>query len=106
MLKLGYVTGEEVFVADDAMRMKEDNQLAGATTFLNKCLHNLMRFAGLSWTEAVQVGCLNPARLAGVADRKRDIQVGMDADLLVGPRTSAAWLNVTDPTIVYGSGRN
>ena len=81
--EMTYVTGEEVVVDDDAMRMKEDNQLAGATTLLNKCVHNLMRFAGLSWTAAVQVGCLNPARIAGVADRKGDIKVGMDADLLV-----------------------
>ena len=81
--EMTYITGEEVFVAEDAMRMKADKQLAGGITFLNKCVKNLMTYAGLSWTEAVQTGCLNPARIAGVADRKGDIKVGMDADLLV-----------------------
>ena len=77
-----YVTGEEAYVASDAMRMKSDNQLAGGTTFLNRCVYNIASCAGLSWPETVRVGCLNPARLLGIEGRKGDIKSGMDADIL------------------------
>ena len=70
-------------VAEDAMRMKSDNQLAGATTFLNKSAKNLLDIVSLSWSEVVRVSCLNPARLLGLEHKKGDIKPGMDADILI-----------------------
>ena len=78
-----YVTGEEAYVAEDAMRLTSDNQLAGGTTFLNGCIYNIMKAVGLSWADAVRIGCLNPARLLGIDHQKGDIKPGMDADIIV-----------------------
>ena len=81
--EMTYVTGEDVIIAEDAMRMKSDHRLAGATTFLNQGAHNFMKFADLTWPQAVQLCCLNPARLLGMDKKKGDIRVGMDADLAI-----------------------
>ncbi|MGL5697957.1 MAG: amidohydrolase family protein, partial [Kluyvera sp.] len=35
------------------------------------------------WVSAAQIACLNPAILAGVAERKGSLTVGKDADILV-----------------------
>lgn len=75
--------GSGVIIAEDAMRMKSDHRLAGATTFLNQGAHNFMKFADLTWPQAVQLCCLNPAKLLGMDKKKGDIRVGMDADLAI-----------------------
>ncbi len=80
--KITYVTGEETIVAADAMRMQSDNQLAGTTTFLNKCAKNLMEMASLSWTEVVQMCCVNSAKMLKIDDKKGDLVPGMDADII------------------------
>ena len=77
-----YITGEEAYVAEDAMRLSSDNQLAGGSTFLNGCMYNIMKSASLSWTEAVRIGCVNAARLLGIDHQKGDIKPGMDADVI------------------------
>ena len=80
--EITYVTGEEVLIGD-VMRLKDSGLIAGGITFLNKCAHNVQRFAGLSWPQTVRVASSNPARLAGAAGRKGDLRVGMDADVIV-----------------------
>lgn len=41
-----------------------------------------MDLASLSWTEVVQLCCLNPARMLKIDDKKGDIVPGMDADII------------------------
>lgn len=44
---------------------------------------NVVKRLEHGWVSAAQVACLNPAILAGVADRKGSLSVGKDADILV-----------------------
>ena len=77
--------GQPAHVADGAARLA-NGALCGSVLTMDQALRNLMRFAGMPLPAAVGMLTHNPARSAGVAQRKGLLQVGYDADLLLFDR--------------------
>ena len=69
-------------VADGAARLA-NGALCGSVLTMEQALRNLVRFAGIPLAAAMGMLTHNPARSAGVAERKGLLQVGYDADVLI-----------------------
>lgn len=74
--------GRTVSVRDGAARF-DDGQLVGSVLTMDVALRNVLRWSGWSLERAWPLVSRNPARAAGVDDRKGLLAGGMDADLVV-----------------------
>jgi N-acetylglucosamine-6-phosphate deacetylase len=63
--------------------LTEGHAIAGSTLTMDAAVRNMARKVGVSLPEAVRMASTNPARELGVADRKGNIAVGLDADLVL-----------------------
>lgn len=50
---------------------------------MDQHFRNTMRFLGVNVSTAFRLCATNPARIAGAADRKGQLERGMDADLVL-----------------------
>ena len=71
--------GQQVFVRNGEARLAQGN-LAGSTLTLERAVRNVMRFAGITLSQAVQMATANVADALGLCDRGR-IRTGLRADL-------------------------
>ncbi|MEC9488689.1 MAG: N-acetylglucosamine-6-phosphate deacetylase [Halanaerobium sp.] len=75
--------GHKIEITEEGLSRLPDGTIAGSTFLMNRTFRNLLQVIGLSLEEAVQISSLNPARMAGVADRKGSISEGKDADIVI-----------------------
>ena len=61
----------------------DDGTITGSVLTMEQALRNVLRFTDLPLTDAIRMVTINPARSAGVAERKGLLQPGYDADLLL-----------------------
>ena len=61
----------------------DDGTITGSVLTMDQALRNVLAMTGLSLQEAVGMLTANPARAAGVGDRKGLLTPGYDADLLI-----------------------
>jgi N-acetylglucosamine-6-phosphate deacetylase len=61
----------------------DDGTITGSVLTMDQALRNILAITGLSLREAIGMLTANPARAAGVADRKGLLTPGYDADLLI-----------------------
>jgi len=78
----------------------EDGTIAGSILTLNRAVMNARAFAGLSWSDALAMATLNPARALGMAS-KGVLASGADADLIVMDETGAVALTMANGEIVF-----
>lgn len=71
--------GQQVFVRNGEARLAQGN-LAGSMLTLERAVRNVMRFAGITLSQAVQMATANVADALGLCDRGR-IRTGLRADL-------------------------
>ena len=73
----------EVVVEDGDAKLASDGTRAGSTLTQDTALLNLLAFTGRRIEEVLPLLTENPAKLAGVFDRKGSIADGKDADIVV-----------------------
>lgn len=73
--------GRKVQVAQGAVRLP-DGTLAGSTLTLDRAVRNIVMFTGVTWSEAIRMATLTPARIAGMDGRKGKVAAAADADLV------------------------
>lgn len=71
----------KVIVSNGAVRL-ENGTIAGSTLTMERAVRNMVALAGCSWSDAIRMATMTPARIAGVADRKGQLVPGADADVL------------------------
>ncbi|MGD2201538.1 MAG: N-acetylglucosamine-6-phosphate deacetylase [Candidatus Bathyarchaeota archaeon] len=74
--------GLQVTVREGKSFLKSE-RLAGSTLRLGGAVRNMVRLAGFSVREAVEMASETPARIAGASNRKGRLAPGMDADIVV-----------------------
>jgi N-acetylglucosamine-6-phosphate deacetylase len=74
--------GQEARVVGGVARLA-DGTITGSVLTTSRALRNLVELAAVPLPQAVGMLSLNPARSAGVADRKGRLEPGYDADLLI-----------------------
>ncbi len=78
----GRFAGENVTVSG-GKAAKADGTIVGSVETMDQHFRNAMRFLGVSIGTAFRLCATNPARIAGAATRKGQIERGMDADLVL-----------------------
>ena len=66
---------------DGSVRLSGTPYLAGSTLKLCHAIHNVMRFAGAAFGDAIRMATENPARLLGVDRDRGFLKIGARADL-------------------------
>jgi N-acetylglucosamine-6-phosphate deacetylase len=59
-----------------------DGKLAGSVLTMDRAVRNVMQFAHWDLQQAVRLATLNPARVAGLANRGK-LEAGAEADFVV-----------------------
>jgi N-acetylglucosamine-6-phosphate deacetylase len=72
----------ELLPPGDRVVVRGSDRLAGSALRMDRGVENLMKFAGLSVGEAVQMATLNPARVAGITGRQKGIAPGERSDFV------------------------
>ena len=79
---LGSLAHGQPTVIQNGVAFTMDRQsFAGSVCTADRCIRTMVQKADLPIHDAVRMMTLNPARLAGIADRKGMISPGMDADI-------------------------
>ena len=78
----GRFAGEEVTVSG-GKAAKADGTIVGRVETMDQHFRNTMKFLGVSISTAFRLCSTNPARIAGAANRKGQVERGMDADLVL-----------------------
>ncbi|MDH7513029.1 MAG: N-acetylglucosamine-6-phosphate deacetylase [Clostridiales bacterium] len=73
----------EVILRDGQARLKENGALAGSVLTLDRAVKNIIVWAGVSVSEAVNMASFNPARLLGLEETLGSIDVGKTANLTI-----------------------
>ncbi|MBT9177248.1 MAG: N-acetylglucosamine-6-phosphate deacetylase [Firmicutes bacterium] len=76
------LNGQTVTVQDNAVRLSS-GRLAGSALTLNMAVRNFMANTGLELPYALRTVTANPAQLLGLAHRKGQLAVSLDADLVI-----------------------
>lgn len=73
----------DVVVKDGDASLVSDGTRAGSTLTMDKAINNIMKFTGKPIEECVKLISKNPATLLGIDDKKGEIAVGKDADIVI-----------------------
>lgn len=73
----------EVVVKEGEARLKESGALAGSVLTLNQAVRNMLKWTGVSVSEAVSMASLNSARVLGLEETLGSIEAGKEASLAV-----------------------
>lgn len=79
------LAGQIIHVKDGIART-ETGGLAGSTLKLNKAVTNIIKFAGLSFNDALSMATKTPADFLGLSGKKGEIIPGADADIVLVDR--------------------
>jgi N-acetylglucosamine-6-phosphate deacetylase len=77
------VGGLDVVVKDGQARLKDSGALAGSVLSLNRALRNVLRWTGVSVSQAVKMASSTPARVLGIDHQAGSIQTGKYANLAI-----------------------
>ena len=75
--------GEDVVMVSGAKAARADGTIVGSVAPMDTHFRNVVDFLGIDPVTAFRLCSANPARIAGVADRKGQLAPGFDADLVV-----------------------
>lgn len=75
--------GLPCYKRDGQVRLKSTGDLAGSCLTMDAALRHALNYTGLELVNVLPALTINPARQAGISDRKGSIAPGMDADLIV-----------------------
>jgi N-acetylglucosamine-6-phosphate deacetylase len=95
--------GQKTRVIDGAVRL-EDGTLAGSALTMDRALRNVLRYTGVSLSDAVRMLTLNPATSIHLDDRKALLKAGYDADLLIFDRDLNLQATICRGEVVFASG--
>lgn len=78
-----YMYNNKEYISEGGLARYTDGTFIGSTMSLKEITSNFMKFTGCSLNEAIDTVTINPARIAGVDNRKGSLEPGKDADILL-----------------------
>jgi N-acetylglucosamine-6-phosphate deacetylase len=79
----GPLNGSLAIVQGGVARMPDNTGFASSTVRFHQLVRNMVRLAGCTLVDSVQMGATTPAAALGLGDRKGHLQAGYDADVVV-----------------------
>lgn len=92
--------GSQVFVKDGQAR-RADGRLAGSVTTLNKCVANIINLVNIPFVQAVQMACLNPARVVHLESQIGSFKAGKDANFAIVDKEMRVYQTVVKGKVVF-----
>ena len=74
---------EQTITVKDGVPRLPDGTIAGSTLTMDRALANVVAFTGLSLVDALRMLTATPAKAARIGERKGQLKVGHDADLVI-----------------------
>jgi len=93
--------GMEVLVEGGVAKLMDKSAFAGSVATMDRIVRNLLFEVGLRVEDAIKLASYNPARSAGVDDRKGSISVGKDADLVLFDATFRVLMTMVKGSVMY-----
>jgi N-acetylglucosamine-6-phosphate deacetylase len=75
--------------------------LAGSTLTLDRAVHNIQKFSGIPFHQAVHLATLTPAAALGLKGTKGEIRPGADADILIADTNMNVKAVMINGKIIY-----
>ncbi|NLC56185.1 MAG: N-acetylglucosamine-6-phosphate deacetylase [Armatimonadetes bacterium] len=95
--------GKQIEVlANGRVQLKDTPYLAGSGLILPRGIENVVRFAGVTLAEAVQMATVNPARLLGLQERLGTVAPGREANLCLFRWNAEACALTIEAVVVRG----
>ena len=92
--------GQEVYVKGGEARLASGT-LAGSVLLMNQAIKNVVEKCGVSFTDAIDMATINPAKNLGLAAERGSIKVGKVADMVVLNQDFECLLTIRDGRIIY-----
>jgi N-acetylglucosamine-6-phosphate deacetylase len=80
-----------------------DGTLIGTSVGLNELVRRLSEFTGCSIDDALRTATLTAARSIGIEERKGEVSVGKDADLVIFNDDLGVWKTIVNGDVVYSN---
>jgi N-acetylglucosamine-6-phosphate deacetylase len=76
-------SGHLVHLSGIHAQVKDTGRIAGSAVTMADCVRNMRQYTGCSLNDLTAMACVNPARIARVADHKGRLAAGYDADMVL-----------------------
>jgi N-acetylglucosamine-6-phosphate deacetylase len=96
-----YTLGERAVTVDATSARLKDGLLAGSILTMDAAVRNMIEFTGCSLVDAIAMASSTPAQVIGMAYRKGQIAVGLDADLVVFDESLHVDRTIVGGEVVY-----
>lgn len=97
----GLKNGVRVIVEDGVAKMPDRTAFAGSVATTDRLVRTMIRTAGISIGDTIQMITQTPARIMGIQDTKGSLQVGKDADILIFNEDIEIQMTMVNGRIVY-----
>lgn len=94
--------GQRVIVEDGVAKLMDRSAFAGSVSTTDRLVRTMVRLAGLSLPEAVEMMTINPARMVHADGRKGSIEKGKDADIVIFDNDINIYGTITKGKLIYG----
>jgi N-acetylglucosamine-6-phosphate deacetylase len=93
--------GLKVIVEDGVAKLPDRSSFAGSVATADRLVRTMIALAGVSLSDAVKMMTATPARISGVSDKKGDITIGKDADIVIFDKDINIAMTIIKGRIVY-----
>jgi len=93
--------GLKVIVEDGVAKLPDRTSFAGSVATADRLIRTMINMAGVSLSDAVKMMTATPARILGLSDKKGELAVGRDADLVLFDNDINIAMTIINGRIVY-----
>ena len=94
-------TGLEVIIEDGVAKLLDRTAFAGSVATTNRLVRTMRKLADIALVDAVKMATITPARIMGVHDKKGELTVGKDADIVIFDEEIEIEKTIVQGSIVY-----
>ena len=94
-------TGLEVIIEDGVAKLPDRTAFAGSVATTNRLVRTMRKLADIALVDAVKMATITPARIMGVHDKKGELAVGKDADIVLFDEEIEIEKTIVQGSIVY-----
>ena len=93
--------GLKVIVEDGVAKLPDRTSFAGSVATADRLVRTMISMAGVSLVDAIKMMTATPARILGVSDKKGELSVGKDADIVIFDGNINIFTTIIGGRIVY-----
>jgi len=97
--------GLKVIVEDGVAKLPDRTSFAGSVATTDRLVRTMVSIAGVSLPDAVKMMTATPARILGVSDKRGELAVGKDADIVIFDDNITVSMTMIKGRIVYDGGQ-